>query len=297
MGTMNNLPIGIVDIGSNSVRLVVYDPPYLGQSPYFNEKIQCGLGRDIGKTGKLYPEAVAASLKALSGFKALADAMGLDRLYAVGTAALRDASDGAAFVETVRRDIGIDIKVIDGLEEARLSALGVVQNFKNPKGVMGDLGGGSLELAAVSKDGVTDMLSLPLGVLRVLSSDNPKDFIRSELEQLPPSIHDQPNFYTVGGTWRAMAGVYYKSIGHPYERLMGKKIPMESAIEFASKIADMTQNTLMNTYKVEDRRAELMPIAALILKETLMKLKPKTLVISTSGLRDGVLFEILKNNP
>lgn len=292
---MSNLPIGIVDIGSNSVRFVVYDPPYIGQSPYFNEKIQCGLGRDLGKTGKLYPDAVTASLKALTGFKALADAMGLENLYAVGTAALRDAADGPAFVETVKRDIGIDIQVIDGIEEARLSALGVIQNFKKPKGVMGDLGGGSLELATVSKDGVKDMLSLPLGVLRVLSSKNPKNFIKTELEKLPPSMHDKPNFYTVGGTWRAMAGVYYKSIGNPYERLMGKKIPVEAAIEFAGHIAAMTQETLMTTYKVEDRRAELMPIAALILKETLLKLKPKTLVISTSGLRDGVLFEILKD--
>lgn len=292
---MTQLPIGIIDIGSNSVRLVVYDPPYIGQSPYFNEKVQCGLGRDLGQTGRLHEGAVQSALKALTGFKALSDAMGLPELHAVGTAALRDASDGPAFVEKVRREIGIDIKVIDGTEEARLSALGVVQNFKKPKGVMGDLGGGSLELAVVGKETVTDMTSLPLGVLRVLSSGDPVSFIRDHLNTLPPAMLGKPNFYTVGGTWRAMAGVYYKSIGHPYERLMGKKIPLEAAVEFASHIAAMSPDTLMNTFKVEDRRAELMPTAALILKETLAKVQPKTLVISTSGLRDGVLFEILRN--
>lgn len=294
---MTDLPIGIVDIGSNSVRLVVYDPPYIGQTPYFNEKIQSGLGRDLAKTGKLHPEGVESSLRALTGFKALADAMGLTTLHAVGTAALRDAQDGPDFVRTVRDTIGIDIKVIDGPEEARLSALGVIQNFKNPSGVMGDLGGGSLELALLDKTGVGETLSLQLGVLRVLGTPDQNAYIQEQLDKIPQAMMAQPNFYTVGGTWRAMAGVYYKSIGHPYERLMGKKIPVESAIEFSSKIAAMSQDTLMNTFRVEDRRAELMPIAALILKETLVKLMPQTLIISTSGLRDGVLFEILKNHP
>jgi exopolyphosphatase/guanosine-5'-triphosphate,3'-diphosphate pyrophosphatase len=291
---MTHLPIGIIDIGSNSVRLVVYDPPYIGQSPYFNEKVQCGLGRDLGTTGKLHPDGVTSSLKALTGFKALSDAMGLKDLHAVGTAALRDASDGPAFVEKVARDIGITIKVIDGEEEARLSALGVVQNFKNPKGVMGDLGGGSLELAVIKKDGIRDVLSLQLGVLRVLSTQDQKGYIKDELAKIPPSMLDQPNFYTVGGTWRALANIYYKDQGHPYERLMGKKIKAPAMIEFAEKIAGMSQSGLMETYKVEDRRAELMPMAALILKETLLRVNPKTMVVSTSGLRDGVLFEILK---
>lgn len=292
---MTNLPIGIIDIGSNSVRLVVYDPPYIGQSPYFNEKVQCGLGRDLGKTGQLHPEGAASALKTLTGFKALADAMGLKDLYAVGTAALRDAEDGPDFVKTVERHTGIIVNVIDGPEEARLSALGVVQNFKNPKGVMGDLGGGSLELALIKKDGVQEAMSLPLGVLRVLSAPDPQKFMKAQLADIPDSMVSQPNFYTVGGTWRALANIYYRHNGHPYERLMGKKIKASAMIEFAGMISGMDQEGLMNTYKVEDRRAELMPTAALILRETLKKLKPETLIVSTSGLRDGVLFEILKN--
>ncbi|MCD8494138.1 MAG: hypothetical protein LRY39_01795 [Alphaproteobacteria bacterium] len=243
----------------------------------------------------MHPEGVTASLKALTGFKALADAMGLKELHAVGTAALRDATDGPDFVHKVSREIGIDIKVIDGEEEARLSALGVVQNFKNPKGIMGDLGGGSLELAVIKKDGVKDVLSLQLGVLRVLSMPKRKDYIKKELAKIPTSMLGQPNFYTVGGTWRALANIYYRDLGHPYERLMGKKIKAPTIIEFADQISRMNQISLMKAYKVEDRRAELMPMAALILKETLEKLDPKTLVVSTSGLRDGVLFDILKN--
>lgn len=291
----DQLPIGIIDIGSNSVRLVVYDPPYIGQSPYFNEKVQCGLGRDLGQSGRLHEGAVKSAIKALTGFKALADAMGLHTLHAVGTAALRDAEDGPAFVERVHNDIGINIKVIDGAEEARLSALGVVQNFKNPKGLIGDLGGGSLELAVIRKDGVRDVLSLQLGVLRVLSAPRKADYIYKQLSQIPQTMLNQPNFYTVGGTWRALANIYYKHHGHPYERLMGKKIKADVMSEFASMIAGMNQSGLMKTYKVEDRRAELMPMAARILVETLGVVKPKTVIVSTSGLRDGVLFEILKN--
>lgn len=293
LGAMD-YPIGIIDIGSNSVRLVVYDPPYIGQVPYFNEKVQCGLGRNIGKTGRLDENGRKAALDSLKGFKTLADAMGLETLHTVGTAALRDAEDGPEFIQEVLSETGIVINILDGNEEARLAALGVIQNFKNPKGIVGDLGGGSLELGLIQKKKVTDSFSMKLGVLRVLSEDNPSEYIDKILETLPGAMKGHKNFYTVGGTWRAMAHIYYKLKGHPYDRLMGKRIPADAMIAFTTMISAMPPEELMRDFNVEDRRSELMPTAATLLNRLLKALDTKTVIISTSGLRDGLLHQILE---
>ena len=158
-------PVAVIDIGSNSVRLVVYEGLTRSPTPIFNEKVLAGLGREVQTTGLLAPDAVEKALGALMRFRALCNTMGVERMWAIATAACRDASNGKAFVEEAQRICGTKIEVISGKREAELSALGVVSGFHRPDGLVGDLGGGSLELTDIRGHRVHTGITLPLGGL------------------------------------------------------------------------------------------------------------------------------------
>src|SRR5688572_17887188 len=159
--------IGIIDIGSNSIRLVVYEQARRAPVPVFNEKVPCGLGRDLERTGALPPDGVASALDNLQRFVTLARNMKVVRLDLLASAAVRDASDGEAFVAEVQRRTGEKVQVSSGTREAQLSGLGVVCGMPGADGVMGDLGGGSLELMALDKGKLGESVTLPLGPLRL----------------------------------------------------------------------------------------------------------------------------------
>ncbi len=159
--------VGVVDVGSNSVRLVVYEA--LSRSPayFFNEKVLCGLGAELTETGRLAPKGRERALAALRRFAALAERMRVDALDGVATAAVREASDGAEFVEEVAAKTGIRLRVASGEDEARLAAQGVLMGWPDAEGVVADLGGASMELARVGNGVVTGGMTLPLGPLRL----------------------------------------------------------------------------------------------------------------------------------
>ncbi len=159
-------PVGVIDIGSNSIRLVVYDGLRRAPFPIFNEKVLCGLGRELDQTGRLAPAAIEPALENLDRFVRLADAMGVRRLDPIATAAVREATDGAAFVEAILRRCGLEVRVISGEEEARLSALGVGSAFPGATGLVGDLGGGSLELVVFDEGDQGAHATLPIGLVR-----------------------------------------------------------------------------------------------------------------------------------
>src|SRR5690242_18583253 len=159
--------VGVIDIGSNSVRLVVYDALSRAPIPLLNEKVLCGLGRGLGETGKLNPEGVASALSHLERFVALARTIGVRRLDALATAAVRDAEDGPAFAHEVRRRTGLAIRILSGEAEGHLSALGVIAGIPDATGVMGDLGGGSVELVPIRRGRANKGATLPLGPFRL----------------------------------------------------------------------------------------------------------------------------------
>src|SRR5579859_1962158 len=160
-------PVGVIDIGSNSVRLVVYDALSRSPVPLLNEKVLCGLGRGLGETGKLNPEGVASALAHLERFVALARTIGIRRLDALATAAVRDAEDGPAFAAEVRRRTGVPVRILSGEAEGHLSALGVIAGIPDASGVMGDLGGGSVELVPLRHGRAHKGATLPLGPFRL----------------------------------------------------------------------------------------------------------------------------------
>lgn len=156
-------PIGVIDIGSNSVRLVVYEGAVRSPTPLFNEKVLCGLGRSVATTGSLAPEAVERAIHALVRFKAIARVLGVKNIKAIATAAVREATNGVEFIARGEAAAGVHIEVLSGETEARLAAQGIMMGFVSPDGIAGDLGGGSLELIDVVGETLRDAATLPLG--------------------------------------------------------------------------------------------------------------------------------------
>ena len=156
----------IIDIGSNSVRIVAYAGARRAPSVIFNEKVMAGLGRSLSSTGKIDDEAMARSIRALERFAALAKAMEIDDLRCVATAAVRDAENGQDIIDAAAR-IGLTVELLSGEQEAEAAGYGVIAAIPEADGVAADLGGGSLELVRI-KDGQThDKVSFQLGVLRL----------------------------------------------------------------------------------------------------------------------------------
>lgn len=230
--------VAVIDIGSNSVRLVVYEGLTRSLIPIFNEKTLCGLGREVQSTGLLAPDAVQKALTALKRFRALCRVMQVGRVFAIATAACRDASNGPDFIVRAERICAVKIEILSGPREARLSALGVISGIHQPDGIVGDLGGGSLELIDVRRNTVRSGVTLPLGglALQDLAHQSLKRadrIVREELDGVPQlAAGSGRTFYAVGGTWRALARIHIIQSGYPLQVMHGYSIPAAEALDF-----------------------------------------------------------------
>ena len=292
--------VAVIDIGSNSVRLVVYESMTRSLISVFNEKTLCGLGREVQTTGLLAPDAVAKALTALRRFHALCRVMKVGRVHAIATAACRDASNGADFIAKAERICGVKIEILSGPREAKLSALGVVSGVHKPDGIVGDLGGGSLELIDVRGNRVSAGVTLPLGSLALqdLSQKSLKRaerIVRTELSGVAQleAGHGR-TFYAVGGTWRALARIHIVQSGYPLGVMHGYSLPAADALDFARRLRRLAAtNMLANIEVVADARRPLLAYAALVLEYIIRVARPKTIVFSTFGVREGLLYERL----
>ena len=292
--------VAVIDIGSNSVRLVVYEALARSLITVFNEKALCGLGREVQSTGLLAPDAVAKALTALRRFHALCRIQKVGRVYAIATAACRDATNGPDFIATAERICGARIHVLSGPREAKLSALGVISGVHNPDGIVGDLGGGSLELIDIKGSRVRSGVTLPLGSLALqdLSDKSLKRagrIVRNELTDVAQlTAGRNRTFYAVGGTWRALARLHIIQSGYPLKVMHGYSIPAADALDFARRLRRLAAaNMLADIETVADARRPLLTYAALVLEHIIRVAKPKTIVFSTFGVREGLLYEKL----
>lgn len=291
--------IAVIDIGSNSIRLVVYDGLKRAPLPVFNEKVMCGLGRGVARTGHLHPEGVAQAVQNLVRFRQLADGMRVARIDVLATAAVREASDGAAFIEAVERGTGLTVQVIPGEEEARLAALGVLSGTPEADGVVGDLGGGSLELVAIEDHDIRNRVTLPLGPLRLVEQGTPRQanvirFVDEQFEGLPwlDQARDR-DFYPVGGSWRAIAKLHMEQSNHPLHIIHHYTQPAATIREFAGFVARQSRSSLEKMAGASRRRSDTLPFAALVLERFLRIAEPERVVFSAFGLREGHLFGLL----
>jgi exopolyphosphatase / guanosine-5'-triphosphate,3'-diphosphate pyrophosphatase len=292
--------VAVIDIGSNSVRLVVYERMARSLVSVFNEKTLCGLGREVQSTGLLAPDAVEKALTSLRRFHALCKIQEVGRTYAIATAACRDASNGADFIARAERICGVRIEILSGPREAKLSALGVVSGVHKPDGIVGDLGGGSLELVDVRGHQVRGGVTLPLGSLALQdlshkSLKRAERIVKAELSDVRRLAAGRGRtFYAVGGTWRALARIHIIQSGYPLKVMHGYSLPAADALDFAQRLRRLAaRNMLADIEAVADARRPLLTYAALVLEYIIRTAKPKTITFSTFGVREGLLYSML----
>jgi exopolyphosphatase/guanosine-5'-triphosphate,3'-diphosphate pyrophosphatase len=295
----NGPPVAVIDIGSNSVRLVVYEGLTRSLTPIFNEKVLAGLGREVLTTGLLAADAIDKALAALTRFRALCDAMQVGDVWAIATAACRDARNGPDFIVRAAKVCGVSIEVLSGRREAELSALGIVSGFHKPDGIVGDLGGGSLELTDVRSRKLKSGVTLPLGGLALQdistrSLVKAEKIVRDTLGHVPLLKGGRGrDFYAVGGTWRALTRLHMWQIGYPLHVMHGYVIPASEALEFSRLVRRADPETLSKIETVTAARRPLLAYAALVMEHVVRIARPRRVVVSALGVREGLLFDTL----
>jgi exopolyphosphatase / guanosine-5'-triphosphate,3'-diphosphate pyrophosphatase len=292
-------PVGIVDIGSNSIRLCVYDGASRVPVPLFNEKAVCALAQGLGSTGRLNPEGVQQALLAIGRFVALGRAMELDRLDILATAAVRDAVDGDDFAAELEKRFGIQVKVLSGGQEAKLAAMGVMCGTPDAKGIVCDLGGGSLELVTVDNGKFGEHVTMPLGLLR-LAEDSGDDRVAAAamVDRHLRKVNwlgqgRNSTVYAVGGAWRALARICIAQTHHPLTVLDNFALDTREALRIIDLVATQSRKSLEKIPGVARKRAAGLPLAAMILERVVRAVQPQKLAFSIYGMREGQFFKRL----
>jgi len=293
--------IGVIDIGSNSIRLVIYDIYGAHFTPVYNEKILAGLGRDLKSTGRLSESGKQACLQGLQRFYRIARARNLPKLLISATAAMRIAKDAPAFIQDIFERTGLKLEPISGAEEARLSAMGLIAADARRAGLAADLGGASLELMQVAKGEVGQSVSLPLGpfdvvggnLRHVTSEDYAEigDQIDDILRPLPPDLIYTDTLYLIGGAWRNLAAVHQQRTLYPMRTLQAYEINPDAARDLGRWAYNDGLETVLDWAGMRRARAETLPYAGLMLEKLLAITEAEKVVISMAGLREGMVYD------
>lgn len=292
-------PVAVIDIGSNSVRLVAYDQLGRAPVPMFNEKSLCGLGREVAVTGLLPADGLVQAIDALKRFRVLCDLMRVERVFVLATAAVRRARNGPDFMAEAEAILGEQVSILSGTEEARLAALGVISGLYKPDGLAGDLGGGSLELIEVRDGQLGQGVSLELGGLTL------RDAAGKSLKKAGKIVDDLlagvdglqrfkgRDIIAIGGTWRAIARLHMAKSGYPLNVLHGYAAASKSIAEFCKDLIKVDIDQLPAISEISRERRPLLAYGALVLESLIERTGAGRLVVSTSGVREGVLFSQL----
>ena len=292
-------PVGIIDIGSNSIRLVVFEAVQRNPVPLFNEKVLCAIGRNMATSHVLDPEGLRRARRTLKRFRAVADAYGIDMLHVVATAAARDATNGEAFVAEAETLTRSPVRLLSGEEEAAYAADGVLSGIPGAEGLVGDLGGGSLELTRLIAGERGAATTLKLGPLRLMDMAGGKvatarQIVDDALGAVPwlGSVKGQPLF-AVGGVWRNIARLHMAQKKYPLHVLQHYTIEASDARDIARLIASQGKKSLQSFKGVARHRIDTIPYGALVLEHLILKAGLSRVVVSSYGLREGLLFSLL----
>ena len=291
--------LALIDIGSNSVRLVVFDGRRRAPEVLFNEKVLCGLGRHIQSTGRLDPDGVKRALPNLGRFSSLVREMGVKRLSLLATAAVRDAADGPDFVRAVEQETGETVSLLSGRKEAALAGAGVLAAIPDADGIIGDLGGGSLELVEIRDGRIGRGVTLPLGTLRLIELGNgdPDRAVRKAKKMLAGvdwlgSLAGR-TFYPVGGTWRNLARLFMALERYPLNIIHGYELSARRMRGLSQQVIDHNPRVLKRLIPISSLRLQAIPFGAGLAQEILRLTGAEKAVFSTYGLREGYLYRKL----
>lgn len=292
----------VIDIGSNSVRLVVYRLEGRAIWTVFNEKVLAGLGRDLAKTGRLSPDGVIQTLQALKRFRAVLEAVDPAETFVVATAAAREAEDGPDFIARVKAETGFTVRVLTGEEEAHYAAVGVLAGAPDATGVVGDLGGASLELVRLNATGAGQGVTLPLGPFSLagptsgptagFDAERVRRLARERIGAVAADFRTD-TFHAVGGAWRNLALLHMRLSGYPLHVVHQYEIPAGEALEAARLVSHQSKSSLERIEGMSKKRSETLPYAAVVLEILIEQLALKRIEISAYGVREGLLFEAM----
>lgn len=283
-------PVGIIDIGSNSVRFVAYAGTPRVPVMLFNEKIMAALGRGVARDGRLDEDAMERTLQALARFRLIGREIGLKSLQTVATAAVRDAANGADFLRRVAK-LGLEPKLLPGEDEARLSAFGVISAIPDAHGIVADLGGGSLELVPVAKGKPGAGVSLPLGVLRLGDAPSAREIaarVTAGIARI--KVPRQSSLYLVGGSFRALATMDMRVLDHPLPIIHEHRIEPSRITDIRELLRSTPSDELKRLSGVSGARLATLPAGAAMLDALQRALDPREIVVSAFGLREGILY-------
>jgi exopolyphosphatase/guanosine-5'-triphosphate,3'-diphosphate pyrophosphatase len=294
-----NRPVAVIDIGSNSVRLVIFERRKRNAAVLHNEKAICAIGRHMVKKGRLDEEGIELALKAFDRFRELCEGHEVRDCFAVATAAARDAENGRDFIRRAEKKLGCTIDVLSGEEEARIAAEGVLAGIPGADGIVADLGGGSLDMATVAQGRAGDAASLPFGPLRLMdladdSTSKARDLVEKGLKNLGlmKGLKGR-TLYAVGGIWRALARLEMEREDYPLHVLHHYVIPSSRALKLCKVVAGLGRKSLEKMAAVPRRRAEALPYGAAVMESLIEVGDLKDVVISAYGLREGVFYREL----
>ena len=289
--------VAVIDVGSNSVRLVLYRVEGRAIWTVFNEKVLAGLGRNMAETGRLAPEGVTAALGALRRFRAVLDGVRPDEVFTAATAAVRDASDREDFIAQVEQETGFRLRVLSGEDEARLAALGVAAGAPGATGVVGDLGGSSLELIRLDEGMPGGGATLPLGpfALGLSKSPNVQALTLAASAVIAPlaARFQTDTFHAVGGAWRNLALVNMNITNYPLHVVHQYEMSSVEALEACRFLSRQSKGSLERIPGLNRKRAETLPSAAVVLQALIERLAVKRLVLSAYGVREGLILDAM----
>jgi len=291
--------VGVIDMGSNTLRLVVYDTPTRLPVPIYNEKAECALGKGLAKTGTLNPDGIAKAKIAMMRFIHLSRAMGVNQLDIVATAAIRTAADGPEFARQIEQLIDHPVHIVSAAEEAELAAIGLTLGTPRATGLLADLGGGSVDIIELDKGRFDRTDSLPLGHIRLPESagfdpDRAMDIVadecsrRSWIENLGGK-----NLYLIGGTFRALARAFFALTHYPLHVVDGYTLGRDEARQLAQHIINDDKKLVSNIDGVRKSRARTIPYGAMVLSGLIDAMVPDKIIFSGYSMREGQLLGLL----
>ena len=291
--------VGVIDVGSNSVRLVLYERASRAPTVLFNEKVMAALGEELADEKRLSEPSMERALVAIRRFVLLAGRAGAEPVTIVATAAARVAANGPDFIANVERLTGVTVRVLDGREEAEMAARGVLCGFWRPDGVVGDLGGGSLEVIDVGEDGLGTGESFPLGTLQLRA--DAKGAVGAGAQIAEEVLADSRqlrllagrSFYAVGGTWRSLARLHMAETGYPVSVMHHYTVPAEEMAAFCTRVIKDGLDAMPHASVVSKARRPLVPWGAAALRAVLAQGRPDVFVASALGVREGLIYSVL----
>lgn len=297
--------IGIIDLGSNSARLVIVNLFTDGHFMVIDElKESVRLGQDMERDGFLKPARVAETIKTLKMFRKLCDASGVTRIIAVATEAVRRAKNQRSFLDEIQSSCGIKIRVLSAEEEAVFVYRGVINTMDVPKGIVLEIGGGSTKIVYYNRRNMLNYVTLPFGAVTLtglFSGDGLKpeqqaekieEFFTEQLKQVEwlKDVDPDVQMMGVGGSFRNLFKISKMVHKYPLDSVHNYKMQVEDFLPVYDmiKVLDLDKKKKIKGLSAE--RADILPAALAVIKSFIIYLGVESFTFSGAGLREGIMF-------